>query len=128
MPFIHIKTNVKNDTKVKETIVKEVLENTSTILHKDPKVTSILVEFMPFESWTIEHENKNTFYLDIKITKGTNTKEEKANYIQKTFSDLRTILGDIHPASYILIDEVDGSSWGFDGITQEHRYIKSKLN
>ena len=127
MPFINIKTNVKKDEKVKENIVKKVLENTSNILHKDPRVTSILVEFLPFETWNINTENKNTFYLDIKITKGTNTKEEKAKYIEKTYKELKEILGDISPASYVLIDEVDASSWGFDGSTQEYRYIQSKI-
>ena len=127
MPFINIKTNVKKDEKVKEKIVKKVLENTSDILHKDPKVTSILVEFVPFEVWSIDTQNQNTFYLDIKITKGTNTKEEKAKYIKETYEGLKEILGDITPASYVLIDEVDASSWGFDGITQEYRYIQSKI-
>lgn len=127
MPFINIKTNVKKDENLKNKIVKKVLENTSNILHKDPKVTSILVEFVPYEVWSIDTQNQNTFYLDIKITKGTNTKEEKANYIQKTYNDIHDILGDITPASYVLIDEVDASSWGFDGITQEYRYIQSKI-
>ena len=128
MPFINIKTNVKKDEKVKDKIVKKVLENTSNILHKDPKVTSILVEFVPFEVWNINTSNQNTFYFDIKITKGTNTKEEKAKYIKETYEVLKEILGDITPASYVLIDEVDASSWGFDGITQEYRYIQNKIN
>ena len=127
MPFINIKTNVKKDENLKKQIVKKVLENTSKILHKDPKVTSTLVEFLPFEQWSIDTQSQNTFYLDIKITKGTNTKEEKAKYIQETYNSLKEILGDISPASYVLIDEVDASSWGFDGITQEYRYIQSKI-
>jgi 4-oxalocrotonate tautomerase len=127
MPFINIKTNIKKDEKVKEKIVKKVLANTSDILHKDPKVTSILVEFVPFDVWSIDTQNQNTFYLDIKITKGTNTKEEKAKYIKETYEGLKDILGDITTASYVLIDEVDASLWGFDGITQEYRYIQSKI-
>ena len=127
MPFINIKTNVKKDENLKKQIVKKVLENTSKILHKDPKVTSTLVEFLPFEQWSIDTQSQNTFYLDIKITKGTNTKEEKAKYIQETYNSLKEILGDISPSSYVLIDEVDASSWGFDGITQEYRYIQSKI-
>ena len=127
MPFINIKTNVAKNEKVREELVQKVLENTSVILKKDPIVTSILVEFLPFDSWSINEENINTFYLDIKVTKGTNTKEEKANYIQKTYNDIHDILGDITPASYVLIDEVDASSWGFYGVTQEYRYIQSKI-
>lgn len=127
MPYINIKINVTKDKTLKEKIVKQVLENTSDILNKDSKVTSILVEFVAFESWTIDTQNQNTFNLDIKITQGTNTKEEKAKYIEKTYNDLKNIIGNISPASYIVIDEVDASSWGFNGITQEYRYIKSKI-
>ena len=65
--------------------------------------------------------------MDIKITKGTNTKEQKANYIKKCYKDFQELLGEITPASYIVIDEVDGDSWGFEGLTQEYRYIQSKI-
>ena len=128
MPFINIKTNAKKDKKTQEEIVKIVRENTAAIFHKDSELVSILVEFVPEDSWTIGTKIQNTFYLDIKITKGINTKEEKANYIKKTFSDLDNILGGVHFLSCVHIDEVDASSWGYEGITQEYRYIKSMIN
>lgn len=127
MPYINVKLNVKESDELREKVADIVLENTTTILNKKAEVTSVLVEFVPQNSWSVGGKNCATFYLDIKITKGTNTKEQKANYIKKCYNDFQELLGEITPASYIVIDEVDGDSWGFEGLTQEYRYIQSKI-
>ena len=67
-----------------------------------------------------------TFYLEVHITEGTNTKDEKASYIEKVFSSMRSILGELHPASYVIIKDVRADSWGYEGTTQEFRYISGK--
>ena len=128
MPYINVKLNAKESDEVREKIVAIVLKNTTNILNKKAEVTSVLVEFVSQKSWSIGEKNSTTFYLDIKITKGTNTKEQKANYIKKCYEDFNKLLKDINPASYIVIDEVEADSWGFEGLTQEHRYIKSKIS
>ena len=126
MPYINVKLNVKESDELREKIVHIVLENTTNILNKRKEVTSVLVEFVSQKNWSVGGKNSTTFYLDIKITKGTNTKEQKANYIKKCYKDFQELLGEITPASYIVIDEIDGDSWGFEGLTQEYRYIKGK--
>lgn len=127
MPYINVKLNTKESDEVREKITDIVLENTTTILNKKADVTSVLVEFMPQNTWSVGGKTCVTFYLDIKITKGTNTKEQKANYIKKCYNDFQELLEEITPASYIVIDEVDADSWGFEGLTQEYRYIQSKI-
>ena len=127
MPYINIKLNAKESDELREKIANIVLENTTTILNKKADVTSVLVEFVTQNSWSVGGKNCVTFYLDIKITKGTNTKEQKANYIKKCYNDFQELLGEITPASYIVIDEIDADSWGFEGLTQEYRYIQSKI-
>jgi 4-oxalocrotonate tautomerase len=37
------------------------------------------------------------------------------------------LLGPLHNESYAHVDEVKGDSYGFGGLTQERRYIASKL-
>jgi 4-oxalocrotonate tautomerase len=128
MPYINVKLNAKESDELREKVVAIVLENTTNILNKKTDVISVLVEFVSQKSWSIGGKNSTTFYLDIKITKGTNTKEQKANYIKKCYEDFNKLLKDINPASYIVIDEVEADSWGFEGLTQEHRYIKSKIS
>ncbi len=80
------------------------------------------------ESWFIAGTAVSvpTFYLDIKITEGTNTKNEKAAYIKQIFEGMEVILGQVASASYIVIHEVRADSWGYQGETQEFRYIKGK--
>ena len=127
MPYINVKLNAKESDELREKIADIVLENTTTILNKKADVTSVLVEFVPQNTWIIGGKTSVTFYLDIKITKGTNTKEQKANYIKKCYKDFQELLGEITSASYIVIDEIDGDSWGFEGLTQEYRYIQNKI-
>lgn len=126
MPYINVKLNAKESDEVREKIVAIVLENTTNILNKKADVTSVLVEFVPQNSWSVGGKTCVTFYLNIKITKGTNTKEQKTNYIKKCYEDFNELLEEINPASYIVIDEVEADSWGFEGLTQEYRYIKGK--
>ncbi len=127
MPYINVKLNAKESDEVREKVVAIVLKNTTNILNKKAEVTSVLVEFVSQKSWNIGGKTCVTFYLNIKITKGTNTKEQKANYIEKTYKDFNELLEEVNPASYIVIDEVEADSWGFEGLTQEYRYIQSKI-
>ena len=127
MPYINVKLNRKENSETREEIVKIVLDKTSNILNKKADVTSILVEFCDKNNWSIGGKESTTFLLDIKITKGTNTKNEKQDYIKEIYQSFKNLLGNIDKASYIIIDEIDADSWGFEGITQEERYIKSRI-
>jgi 4-oxalocrotonate tautomerase len=127
MPFINVKLNSKQNSETREEIVKIVLDKTSNILNKNAEVTSILVEFCDKNNWSIGGKKATTFLVDIKITKGTNTKNEKQAYIKEIYQSFKNLLGNIDNASYIIIDEIEADSWGFEGITQEERYIKSKI-
>jgi 4-oxalocrotonate tautomerase len=42
------------------------------------------------------------------------------------FEALQALLGNLHPACYIVIHEVPADSWGYHGQTQESRYIRGK--
>lgn len=125
MPYINIKLNVPKSEELKKTIVEIVLKNSEGISKRKREVTSILVEFVSFEDWFINDKNCKTFYLDIKITKGTTTKDEKQEFIKNIFDEFKELLGDISNVSYIKIDEINGDCWGFDGTTQEFKYYES---
>ena len=64
--------------------------------------------------------------LDIKVTEGTNTKDEKALYALRVFDGIEAIAGTLAPASYIVIHEVRADAWGYQGQTQEFRYVRGK--
>lgn len=131
MPYLNIRISMKESSAIAEKVVSTLMAHTAKILGKKPEVTSIAVDFVPPELWFVGgsrlgEDRAVTFYLDIKVTNGTNTKAEKAEYIRKVFSDLDAIIGPITPASYIVIHDVGADSWGFQGKTQEYRFIQSQ--
>src|SRR5205823_11792837 len=64
-----------------------------------------------------------SFWLDVHVSEGTNTKDEKAAYLAALFQRMGELLGPLHEESYAHVDEVKGDAYGFGGFTQERRYI-----
>ena len=90
------------------------------------------VEYVPPEQWYIggaglKGQALSSFYLNIKVTECTNTKDEKAVYVSRVFAAMASIMGSLAPVSYIAIDEVRGDAWGYQGQTQEFRYVSGKV-
>jgi len=117
---------------LKADIAAEVTQLTAKILHKDPKVTAIIVKSVDAADWfaggkSLAEQKLASFWLDIHITEGTNTKNEKADYIAAMFARMGELLGPLHNESYLHVDEVKGDAYGFGGLTQERRYIAAKL-
>lgn len=131
MPYLNAKISGNPSPEV-ATRVADVLANlTTSILRKKRELTSITLEYVDGNRWfvagtPISSQDVKTFYLEIHVTEGTNTKDEKANYVKEVFSSMQSILGKLHPASYIIIKDVGADSWGYEGATQEFRYIKGK--
>jgi 4-oxalocrotonate tautomerase len=122
---------MKESPAVAEKIVAALMKHTAEVLGKKPEVISVAVEFVSPELWfvggsRVSDQNAVTFYLDIKVTDGTNTKAEKAKYIKEVFSDFEAIMGPITPASYIVIHDIRADSWGFQGKTQEYRFVQAQ--
>jgi 4-oxalocrotonate tautomerase len=66
---------------------------------------------------------QSTAQLQIQITAGTNTAAEKAAFIAAAFEELGTLLGGLHPASYVVVDEIAADAWGYGGRTQAARRL-----
>ena len=102
------------------------------ILHKDPKVTAIIVKSVDAADWfaggkSLAEQSLASFWLDVHVSEGTNTKDEKAAYLAALFQRMGELLGPLHEESYAHVDEVKGDAYGFGGLTQERRYIAGKL-
>jgi len=127
MPILNVKVSAKRSHELTHRISTLLLDLTGRILHKDPDVTSIAIEYVNPEDWIIagkslvEH-NKSSIYFDIKITDETNSKAEKSQYIQEAFQAFSELLGNLHHESYIYVQDVRATSYGFGGKTQEYRF------
>ena len=115
MPYLNVRVSGPSSAETAEKIVTVLMKHTSEVLGKKAEVTSIEVDFIPANNWfvggtRVSESKEVTFYLDIKVTEGTNTKAEKLKYINNVFTDFEAILGPITPASYIVIHDVSADS------------------
>ena len=132
MPYIHVSVSGKSDHALSVKIAQTITELTSTHLQKDPAVTAVAITFVGHENWYIGGKslaslNTNSFWLDIKVTHGTNTKTQMAAYLNAVFGEMDTLLTAVHEDSYVMVHEVPATSWGFAGKTQEYRFIAGRM-
>jgi 4-oxalocrotonate tautomerase len=129
MPFINVK--VAGMTMAPEharRIQKDVTALMANVLGKKAELTSVLVEQVPASGWSIGGQPLTVAaHLDAKVTAGTNTAEEKSRFIGEACALLKAVLGPELPiATYVVVDELPGDAWGYDGLTQAHRAAAKK--
>lgn len=127
MPILNVKVSAERSGDLSRRIAATLLELTTRILHKKPEVTSIAIDYVRPDDWivggrSLSEQGKTSFYLDIKITDETNTKDEKARYIRETFAAFQGLLGNLHEESYVYVEDVRAAAYGYGGTTQEYRY------
>ncbi len=110
-------------------IAAEVSRLSAAILHKDPKVTAVIVSRVSPDDWFVGGQSLTdawlaSFWLDIHITDGSNTKDEKAAFIAAAFESMEKLLGPLHEESYVHVHDVRDDAYGYGGITQGRRYIE----
>ena len=127
MPILNVKVSAKKSAQMSKTISDILLELTGRILHKKREVTSIAIDYVDPDDWIIagrslSEQGKSSIYFDIKITDETNTKAEKAQYIREAFDAFSQLLGNLHEESYIYVEDVRATAYGYGGLTQEYRF------
>src|ERR1700704_2374497 len=133
MPLITVTyASSREKPALKSDIAAAVSELTAKVLHKDPKVTAIIVRSVDAADWfaggkSLAEQRLASYWLDIHISEGTNTKDEKAAYLAAVFARMGELLGPLHNETYLHVDEVKGDAYGFGGLTQERRYIAGQL-
>lgn len=131
MPILNVKLTTRPSPDGSARIATALTDLTVEILKKKRELTAVVLDHVATGDWFIAGVPVaggalNTFHLDIKVTEGTNTKDEKALYVNRVLAAMEGIIGPIAPASYVVIHEVRGDAWGYQGQTQEFRYIRGK--
>jgi len=127
VPILNVMVSAKKSGEMTSRISSILLDLTTRILRKDPKVTSIAIEYVDPEDWivagkSLAEQGKSSLYFDIKVTDETNSKAEKAQYIAEAFDAFARLLGNLHEESYIYVQDVRATAYGYGGRTQEYRY------
>src|SRR4051812_2600366 len=100
MPILNVKVSATPNADLAQAISQTLLELTTRVLRKKPELTAIAIDFVAPEFWivggkSLAQQRKNSFYFDIKIVDGTNTKDEKAQYVAEAFAAFAKLLGDL---------------------------------
>ena len=132
MPIISVAVSGKPDPQQSSAIAREITAVTAKHLKKDPTITAVAVSYIEPEHWftggkSLAEQQTNSFWLDIKVVDGTNTKLELEAYLRAVFASFGQLLGTVHEESYALVHEVPAAAYGFGGRTQEFRFINGRL-
>ena len=131
MPYINIRLSSSLDNEQRKQLHEQTTLLMNTIMGKRREVTVVHIEESEPQQWSTNARPLTTHeptgaYVDIKVTDGTNTPEEKAEMISQTVKMLKDIVGTIQEACYVVIDDIPANSWGYNGKTQAAR-AASKL-
>lgn len=127
MPYISI--HVTSD--LTQLQIQNLAEGTTNImakiLHKKAELTAVSITKIDKEHWFIGNKlatNSVSAYVNAKISKGTNTEKEKSDALSAFNKLLNNEIGTLTPTSYVVLDEVPTTDWGYDGLSQQTRMLK----
>jgi len=123
VPTLQLKISPPVSATVQQALAGELTQLTAELLGKRPDVTALMIELLPATQWYIgaRAEPGPTAWLEISITAGTNTAQQKAAFIDAASAALQRHLGARQPlaaASYVIVHELPASDWGYGGQTQ----------
>jgi 4-oxalocrotonate tautomerase len=126
MPILTVLISGTPDAGRDATVADALAQLTSDILRKDPRLTSVAIAHVPAAQWfvggaALEARRRASFFVDVRVTAGTNSQDAKARYVAAVFGRMRELLGAPHEASYVHVHEVPADAWGYGGLTQAHR-------
>ncbi|WP_291935170.1 4-oxalocrotonate tautomerase family protein [Limnohabitans sp.] len=126
MPILNVLISGPAQAQTTQQVAEMLANCTSQILRKKPELTSIAIRYIEPEHWIVGGQSlavqgKSSAYVEIKITDETNTRAEKAAYIQAVNDGLLKLMPNLHHESYIHVDDVRAGAYGYGGKTQEYR-------
>ena len=126
MPTLQLKVSPLQNPENYQALARALTRLAHATLLKNPEVTAVVVDDIPAARWAVGGTTVHmpTAMLEISITAGTNTAEQKAAFIAQAFDVLERLVGQgrpLEPASYVIVREVNATDWGYGGITQAAR-------
>jgi len=129
LPYINIRLGRELNTEQRKKLYKKTTQFMNKVMGKNPEVTVVHIMESNHEQWSVNAVELSTTdpvgaYVDIKVTEGTNTPEEKSEMIMETVEMLKSVVGVIQEACYVVIHDIASNSWGYNGETQRERASK----
>ncbi|MGN7917657.1 4-oxalocrotonate tautomerase family protein [Lysobacter antibioticus] len=132
MPHINLQLSGTPDAELSRRAAAVVADLTVEILGKPRELVAVAIHYVDRPHWFIDGRSlaqwgRNAFHLDISITDETNTKAEKARYLQRMHAELSALIGEVHETSYIHVIDARAAAYGYGGLTQEQRYQAARI-
>lgn len=126
MPYINIRLGKNLDNEQRIQLFEQTTTLMNTVMRKRRKVTVVHIQESEPQQWStnsipLSAESTVGAYVDIKVTDGTNTVDEKAEMVSQTVKMLNDVVGIMQEACYVVIDDLPADSWGYNGKTQAAR-------
>lgn len=129
MPFARLTLIPAPTLDMAQSLAAELTAIVARDLGKQRDLTSVLVETPSAFRWTIgANEQEVAAHLEVCVTAGTNTEEEKRTFAGNAMLLLRQALPTLAVATYVVVKELPAIDWGYDGQTQADRARKKTLN
>lgn len=123
MPFVRITVTPAPSADAASRLAEGATGLMAEILGKKEALTSVLVE-TPQGLWTIGASPvPAAAHLEALVTAGTNTLAEKSAFLAAAMGLLRRELGSLPEATYVVVRDVPGDDWGYDGRSQAARRL-----
>lgn len=127
MPYLDIRiANTASDESAQRRLGIRGTTLVRDILGKRAELTAVSITQLPSSAWMIgerlqSESSRPAAHAEVTVTRGTNTPEQKAQFIAAMAALLRETFPGLHEATYVLVREIDAGSWGYDGSTQDAR-------
>ena len=129
MPTLHLRVTPLHNPQHYAALGQALTEITARVLRKRAEVTVVTIDDLPPARYLIAGQaaTQTAACLTINITAGTNTPEEKTQFIHEAHALLSKLLGALHSASYVIVQELPATNWGYGGLTQSERRDAASL-
>lgn len=122
MPFAKLTLHPSPSPQIKEHLAVKLTDQIVRDLGKKRELTSVLVESDETAFWAIGARSRDmAAHFEVCVTAGTNSEDQKRQFISSAMQHLKDALPGLHMATYVVVRELPATSWGYDGQTQADR-------
>jgi 4-oxalocrotonate tautomerase len=127
MPYVSATLAVAPSEELTARAIAALTDLTVEILGKERARTTVVVQYVPGAQWARGGVALPVrgYFVDVKVTAGTNLRHDKARYVREVNRALQSLLGEA--SGYVAVEELAADSWGYAGETQELHYLRNKV-
>lgn len=129
MPII----NIQLTASITENEATEIAQRSTTImgdiLGKDTNLTAVTITIIEKQHWfinstSLSHNKTESALVNVKISQDSNSTAEKSAAISAFYELLDEIAGPLDNTSYVALQELPMTDWGYGGKTQAARKLR----